>query len=181
MEMTGEQLIPQSQAVTWKALNDTEVLKACIPGCESLDKASDTEMSAKVCDKGSGRRVPVTTTVSISPAPGAVCAPAQRLRDHRFEVTGELRADLLLLVRRKRVHDAVHRARRARRVQRGEHQVAGFRRRDRRLHRLQVAHFAHEDHVRVLAQGALERLLGNRAKDGGHHRLGAPGDDRSAL
>jgi uncharacterized protein len=30
------------------ALNDPEVLKACIPGCESLEKSSDTEMTAKV-------------------------------------------------------------------------------------------------------------------------------------
>ena len=30
------------------ALNDQEILKACIPGCESLDKLSDTEMTAKV-------------------------------------------------------------------------------------------------------------------------------------
>jgi carbon monoxide dehydrogenase subunit G len=52
MEMTGEQLIPQSQAVTWKALNDTEVLKACIPGCESIEQtgANDYQlvMVAKV-------------------------------------------------------------------------------------------------------------------------------------
>ncbi len=52
MEMTGEQLIPQSQDVTWKALNDTEVLKACIPGCESIEQTGDNEyqlvMIAKV-------------------------------------------------------------------------------------------------------------------------------------
>ena len=52
MEMTGEQLIPQSQAVTWKALNDTAVLKACIPGCESIEQTGDHDyqlvMIAKV-------------------------------------------------------------------------------------------------------------------------------------
>jgi uncharacterized protein len=52
MEMTGEQLIPQPQAVTWKALNDTAVLKACIPGCESIEQTGDNEyqlvMLAKV-------------------------------------------------------------------------------------------------------------------------------------
>jgi carbon monoxide dehydrogenase subunit G len=32
----------------WQALNDPEVLKACIPGCESLEKRSDTEMAATV-------------------------------------------------------------------------------------------------------------------------------------
>ncbi len=41
MEMTGEQLIPASQADTWKALNDTEFLKACITGCESIEPAGE--------------------------------------------------------------------------------------------------------------------------------------------
>ena len=52
MDMTGEQLIPQPQDVTWKALNDTEILKACIPGCESIkpsgDNTYDIVMTAKV-------------------------------------------------------------------------------------------------------------------------------------
>lgn len=52
MEMTGEQLIQASQADTWAALNDPEMLKACVPGCESIDRASDTEylvqMTARV-------------------------------------------------------------------------------------------------------------------------------------
>jgi carbon monoxide dehydrogenase subunit G len=43
MEMTGEQLIPLPQQRVWEALNDPEVLKACIPGCESINKVSDTE------------------------------------------------------------------------------------------------------------------------------------------
>jgi carbon monoxide dehydrogenase subunit G len=52
MDMTGEQLIPQTQAITWQALNDTQVLKQCIPGCESIEKCGDNEydivMIAKV-------------------------------------------------------------------------------------------------------------------------------------
>lgn len=43
MEMTGEQLVPLPQQATWNALNDTAVLKDCIPGCETIDKVSDTE------------------------------------------------------------------------------------------------------------------------------------------
>jgi carbon monoxide dehydrogenase subunit G len=43
MEMTGEQLIPVPQAQVWRALNDPEVLKACIAGCESIERVSDTE------------------------------------------------------------------------------------------------------------------------------------------
>jgi uncharacterized protein len=40
--MTGQQIIALPQDATWQALNDTEVLKACIPGCEELDRVSDT-------------------------------------------------------------------------------------------------------------------------------------------
>ncbi len=43
MEMTGEQLIPVPQEKVWRGLNDPEVLKACITGCESIDKVSDNE------------------------------------------------------------------------------------------------------------------------------------------
>jgi carbon monoxide dehydrogenase subunit G len=43
MEMTGEQLIPVAQAEVWRALNDPEVLKACIAGCESIERVSDSE------------------------------------------------------------------------------------------------------------------------------------------
>ena len=37
MEMKGEQLIPAPQKVVWDALNDPAVLKACVPGCESIE------------------------------------------------------------------------------------------------------------------------------------------------
>ena len=43
MEMTGEQIIPAAQAEVWRGLNDPEVLKACISGCESIEKVTDTE------------------------------------------------------------------------------------------------------------------------------------------
>jgi uncharacterized protein len=39
MEMKGEQLVPASQQATWEALNDPQVLKACVPGCESIEPA----------------------------------------------------------------------------------------------------------------------------------------------
>ena len=43
MEMKGEQLIPVPQAEVWRGLNDPETLKACIPGCESIERVTDTE------------------------------------------------------------------------------------------------------------------------------------------
>jgi carbon monoxide dehydrogenase subunit G len=51
MEMTGEYRIPAPQQRVWDALNDPAVLKACIAGCQQLDKISDTEFKAIVATK----------------------------------------------------------------------------------------------------------------------------------
>ena len=48
MDMTGEYRIAAPPAAVWRALNDPEILKQCIPGCESVEKTSDTEFQAKV-------------------------------------------------------------------------------------------------------------------------------------
>ena len=48
MTMTGEAVLPASKEVVWAKLNDPEVLKACIPGCEQLTKDDDNHMSAVV-------------------------------------------------------------------------------------------------------------------------------------
>ena len=41
--MTGEQFIALPQQRVWEGLNDPEVLKASIPGCESIERVSDSE------------------------------------------------------------------------------------------------------------------------------------------
>lgn len=46
MQMTGEQRIAASRERVWQALNDPEVLKRCIPGCQSLDKEADNRLRA---------------------------------------------------------------------------------------------------------------------------------------
>jgi len=46
MTMQGEVDLPASREVVWRKLNDPEVLKACIPGCQSLEKTSDTSFEA---------------------------------------------------------------------------------------------------------------------------------------
>ena len=43
MEMIGEERIPASQADTWAALNDPEMLKACVPGCDAIDRTAENE------------------------------------------------------------------------------------------------------------------------------------------
>ena len=48
MQMIDSQRIPASKAKVWAALNDREILKGCIPGCQSLEMASPTEMTATV-------------------------------------------------------------------------------------------------------------------------------------
>lgn len=48
LEMTGEYELPQDRATVWRALNDPEMLKKCIPGCEKLEKISDSEFQATV-------------------------------------------------------------------------------------------------------------------------------------
>jgi uncharacterized protein len=48
MEMHGEMRIPAPRAEVWAKLNDPEMLKTCIPGCETVEKLSDTEFTAKV-------------------------------------------------------------------------------------------------------------------------------------
>ncbi len=48
MDMKGEYRIAASREKVWDALNDPEILKQCIAGCEELDKTSDTEFTARV-------------------------------------------------------------------------------------------------------------------------------------
>jgi carbon monoxide dehydrogenase subunit G len=52
MEMNGSRTVPADVETTWRALNDPEVLKACIAGCESVERVSDNEykltMTARV-------------------------------------------------------------------------------------------------------------------------------------
>jgi len=52
MDIAGSQLIPKPQRQTWDAICDPEVLKVCIPGCETMERISDSEfhltMGAKV-------------------------------------------------------------------------------------------------------------------------------------
>ena len=51
MDLTGEYRIPANRKKVWAALNDDEVLRQCIDGCQELKKESDTEFSARVTAK----------------------------------------------------------------------------------------------------------------------------------
>lgn len=51
MDMTGEAEIAAPREQVYQALNDPEILRQSIPGCEAIEKLSDTEMSARVTTK----------------------------------------------------------------------------------------------------------------------------------
>jgi len=48
MDMTGEYRIAASRDEVWRSLNDPAILQQCIPGCEALERVSDTELNGKV-------------------------------------------------------------------------------------------------------------------------------------
>jgi carbon monoxide dehydrogenase subunit G len=48
MDLTGEERITAPRDVVWAALNDPEVLRQCIPGCQNLELKSPTELAATV-------------------------------------------------------------------------------------------------------------------------------------
>lgn len=51
MEFVGEYRIAAPRETVWRALNDPEMLKACIPGCEELEKKSQTDFVARVATR----------------------------------------------------------------------------------------------------------------------------------
>ena len=51
MDMTGERRIPAPRQRVWEALNNPDVLKAAIPGCESMEKLGDNELKATAAVK----------------------------------------------------------------------------------------------------------------------------------
>ncbi|MEM8872476.1 MAG: carbon monoxide dehydrogenase subunit G [Pseudomonadota bacterium] len=79
MELKDEILINAPQAEVYAALNDPEVLKECIPGCEELIKHSDTELEALVVLKIGPVKAKFKGNVTLAPE-----APPER-----FSLTGE--------------------------------------------------------------------------------------------
>jgi carbon monoxide dehydrogenase subunit G len=51
MDITGQYRIAAPRKVVWAALNDPDVLRRSIPGCQELERKSDTEFTAKVALK----------------------------------------------------------------------------------------------------------------------------------
>ena len=66
MDMSGSYQIPAPRDTVWAALNDIDVLKACIPGCESITKHSETELEATVSAKVGPVKAKFTGAVTLS-------------------------------------------------------------------------------------------------------------------
>ena len=78
MELKNEIIINAPQVVVYEALNNPDILKQCIPGCEELIKKSDTELEAKVVLKIGPVKAKFKGNVTLSPE-----APPER-----FSLTG---------------------------------------------------------------------------------------------
>ena len=65
MELNNKIFIAAPMAQVYEALNDPEILKACIPGCEELIKHSDTELEAKVVLKVGPVKAKFTGNVTL--------------------------------------------------------------------------------------------------------------------
>jgi uncharacterized protein len=66
MDMTGEYRIPAPREQVWAALNDPAILKASLPGCETLERVSDHEFAATVVAKVGPVRAKFNGQVTLS-------------------------------------------------------------------------------------------------------------------
>ncbi len=66
MKMTGEEVIAAPRQAVWDALNDPEILKQAITGCQEIKKKSDTEFEAKVVAKVGPVKASFTGDVKLS-------------------------------------------------------------------------------------------------------------------
>jgi len=79
MQMQGQRSINASREAVWRALNDAEVLKACIPGCDELEKTSGTTFEASVVQKVGPMKARFKGSVELSDI----------VRGERYTITGE--------------------------------------------------------------------------------------------
>lgn len=66
MEMSGEYRIEAPIERVWEALNDPEILKQAIPGCDEIVRLSDTELTAKVTARVGPVKASFTGHVTLS-------------------------------------------------------------------------------------------------------------------
>lgn len=101
MDMNDSQRIEAPREVVWAALNDPDVLKQAIPGCETIEKVGDNELEAKVTLKIGPVKASFTGKVTLSnidppngytisgEGQGGVAGHARGGADVRLEADGE--------------------------------------------------------------------------------------------
>ena len=66
MKLTGSYKLNVKKEVVWKALNDSNILKQCIPGCESFEKESDNIFNATATNQIGPMNATFSGTVKLS-------------------------------------------------------------------------------------------------------------------
>ena len=66
MKLEGRKVITASRVDVWNSLNDTDILKACIPGCQELTGSTDTQLQARVTQKIGPVKATFSGTVTLS-------------------------------------------------------------------------------------------------------------------
>jgi len=66
MDIDGEFRIPADRETVWQALNDPEVLKGCIPGCEAMERVDDGEFTARMLAKVGPVKARFDTRITIT-------------------------------------------------------------------------------------------------------------------
>jgi len=66
MQITGSFTVPAPRARVWSALNDPEILRQCIPGCEELTRVGDNAFEGKVVAKVGPVKASFTGAVTLS-------------------------------------------------------------------------------------------------------------------
>lgn len=66
MELSDQRIIKATKQAVWNGLNDPDVLRACIPGCEELTKVDDENFTALVTLKVGPVKAKMTGDVTLS-------------------------------------------------------------------------------------------------------------------
>ncbi len=66
MDISGEFTIPAPRERVWAALNDPEMLRRCIPGCETLEQTSEVAFDAKMVAKIGPVKAKFDTEIELS-------------------------------------------------------------------------------------------------------------------
>ena len=66
MKLTGSYNLNVKKEIVWQALNDPNILKQCIPGCESFEKESDTIFNVTATNQIGPMNATFSGTVTLS-------------------------------------------------------------------------------------------------------------------